>query len=833
MTSIPGCRAVSILGGIVVAAMLVPVASGLLLGLLDRDPADAATLGFLGSEVAVVTVAWASAIGVLAVLVGLGPAASLARPGGGRLRALFAAAWLLPLFVSPAVFFDAWWIEVGPDSWIGRRAAEEDVVPTLRRVVLVLGLLGFAVPIATWMLAALRDRGADDRRRLLRLDRPSVVRRIRIAARGVLFPAVVTWLLVSTLVAGLTVPFDLAQVRTWGFELRTLDTRGASPGALFHVGLPGMLASVVAAFVLVRSLPLGTSATTRRRSEEAGGGFRATDLLSTAAWSLLVGIPLVTLSVRALDQDLATAWSLHKVAARGTLVLAIGGGVLGAIVATAFATWVAGRRSGRIPRPVLVLLPPLALVGFMPATLLAVGVDSAWAMVPGIDRVIDGPIPTILAVSSRTIVIAGVLGCLIGASVGHLPRLDAPRSMLDAARALRPQLVAAAVIGLFVGGTLAAGEIPVSARVRPPGFSTLTGALLDAMHYQYADSVLPIVVLLVIAAAVSAAVVVHFAGAGRALRSGIWMLPVALALFGCEDREAGGLPGPVPHDVAFGRPGNIDGRFDYPRALAMDERRQRVYVVDKSARVQRFSLDGTLETWWRMPAYDNGKPTGISLDDEGRVLVADTHEHRIAIFSPDGDLLETHGGLGTAPGQFIYPTDVAQGPDGTWFVSEYGGNDRIQVFDEDWNPIGIIGVFGEAPPDEAPRPVPRLARPQSIDWDDAAGELFIADAVNHRIVVTDREGTTRRVLGGPGLEPGRLGYPYDLAVEPDGTIMVIEFGNNRVQRLDAVTGESLGIWGGTGIEPGRLRYPWGIDAGEQRFVVLDSGNSKVLVGERP
>ena len=51
MTSIPGCRAVSILGGIVVAAMLVPVASGLLLGLLDRDPADAATLGFRGSEV--------------------------------------------------------------------------------------------------------------------------------------------------------------------------------------------------------------------------------------------------------------------------------------------------------------------------------------------------------------------------------------------------------------------------------------------------------------------------------------------------------------------------------------------------------------------------------------------------------------------------------------------------------------------------------------------------------------------------------------------------------------------------------------------------------------
>ena len=313
-------------------------------------------------------------------------------------------------------------------------------------------------------------------------------------------------------------------------------------------------------------------------------------------------------------------------------------------------------------------------------------------------------------------------------------------------------------------------------------------------------------------------------------------MPLVLAFatlvpFGCERERGSSERDPVEHRVAFGRPGNIDGRFDYPRAIALDEARGRIYVVDKSARVQRFSLDGRLETWWRMPAFENGKPTGIAVDDLGRVLVADTHEHRVAIFSPDGDLLETHGGLGMDPGEFVYLTDVAKGPDGTWFVSEYGGNDRVQIFNRDWEPIGAIGAFGEAVYEKDGEIL--LSRPQSLCWDDAAGELFIADAVNHRIVVTDAVGNRLRTLGGPGIEPGRLSYPYDLAVEPEGTLLVVEFGNNRIQRLDARDGGSLGCWGGTGVEPGRLRYPWGLDAGKDTMVVLDSGNSRVLVGDRP
>ena len=152
--------------------------------------------------------------------------------------------------------------------------------------------------------------------------------------------------------------------------------------------------------------------------------------------------------------------------------------------------------------------------------------------------------------------------------------------------------------------------------------------------------------------------------------------------------EAGGIADRPSDDLRRGS--NIDGRFDYPRAVAVDGERGRLFVVDKSARIQRFDFAGRLEASWRMPAFENGKPTGINVAPNGDVLVADTHEHRVTIFSPEGELRSTHGSLGEAAGEFIYPTDVVAGPDGTWFVSASGGNARIQIFDRDWRPIGVI-----------------------------------------------------------------------------------------------------------------------------------------------
>ena len=67
---------------------------------------------------------------------------------------------------------------------------------------------------------------------------------------------------------------------------------------------------------------------------------------------------------------------------------------------------------------------------------------------------------------------------------------------------------------------------------------------------------------------------------------------------------------------------------------------------------------------------------------------------------------------------------------------------------------------------------------------------------------------------------------------PGGTIMVSEFGNNRVQRFDA-SGRSLGVWGRIGRGEGDVQYPWGVAEGDHEIFVLDSGNNRVQVMREP
>ena len=116
--------------------------------------------------------------------------------------------------------------------------------------------------------------------------------------------------------------------------------------------------------------------------------------------------------------------------------------------------------------------------------------------------------------------------------------------------------------------------------------------------------------------------------------------------------------------------------------------------MDKSARVQRFSLDGEPQLEWRMPIWELGKPTGLNVSPDGRIFVADTHYFRVIAYDQEGTELMRFGSYGEGPGEFIFPTDVEFGSEGRLYVSEYGGNDRIQVFDADGSYLFGFGSFG-------------------------------------------------------------------------------------------------------------------------------------------
>ncbi len=269
----------------------------------------------------------------------------------------------------------------------------------------------------------------------------------------------------------------------------------------------------------------------------------------------------------------------------------------------------------------------------------------------------------------------------------------------------------------------------------------------------------------------------------------------------------------------FGRQGMGPGEFGYPRAIAVSAD-GKIYVVDKTARVQRFDAGGRFETAWSMPDSVAGKPVGLTIHPDGRVFVADTHYSRVVVFDPDGRELARFGEPGLGAGQFQLPTDVAIDADGFIYVSEYNGNDRVTKWSPDYVFVSslIEGEVGGRP----------LRRPAALAID---GEqtLWVADACNHRVLRFDLDGRLLSEFGGLGKEPGRLRYPYDVNLAPDGSILVCEYGNCRLQWFDSA-GRSLRTWGSVGRKIGQLNSPWGAVYGADGLVlVVDSLNARVQV----
>lgn len=73
-------------------------------------------------------------------------------------------------------------------------------------------------------------------------------------------------------------------------------------------------------------------------------------------------------------------------------------------------------------------------------------------------------------------------------------------------------------------------------------------------------------------------------------------------------------------------------------------------------------------------------PTGFALDSKGRLWIADAFQHRLKVFSMQGELLFNFGRLEESTGGFFFPVDLCFGERGKLFVLEKGAG-RIQVFE--------------------------------------------------------------------------------------------------------------------------------------------------------
>ena len=285
------------------------------------------------------------------------------------------------------------------------------------------------------------------------------------------------------------------------------------------------------------------------------------------------------------------------------------------------------------------------------------------------------------------------------------------------------------------------------------------------------------------------------------------------ALAGCDE-----LGGQAPEKV-WGIHGSKPGWINKPRVAAFD-RDDHLYLADLTDRIQVFDREGNYLRGWRTPDFNVDGPSGLTIDRLGRLLVADTHFYRVLVYSSTGELLFQIGDgvQGPTPGRFGYPTDVVIDRAGNFYVSDYGENDRIQVFSPEGKWLRQWGGHGYEPGE--------FLRPRALAMDDH-DRLFVADSCNHRIQVFDTQGNLLKLWGTRGAGAGQMSYPFDLAIGPDGYLYVCEYGNQRVQKF-TLDGRSVGLWGGAGRAVGRLNNPWALAVDSRGAVsVIDSNNHRV------
>ena len=130
--------------------------------------------------------------------------------------------------------------------------------------------------------------------------------------------------------------------------------------------------------------------------------------------------------------------------------------------------------------------------------------------------------------------------------------------------------------------------------------------------------------------------------------------------------------------TSFGSEGSSPGQFKWPQGVAVDDDDNILVVDNWNNRIQKFTSDGRF-----VLAVDNldlKSPVGIAIHPHTKnIYVTDSYNDCIQILNPDLTLSSSFGSEGSGDGQFLNPCGVAFDSTGKVYVAD-SGNHRIQVF---------------------------------------------------------------------------------------------------------------------------------------------------------
>jgi ABC-type Fe3+ transport system permease subunit/DNA-binding beta-propeller fold protein YncE len=626
--------------------------------------------------------------------------------------------------------------------------------------------------------------------------------------------------------------FHLAGVHTIGTELAVLYELTGSESCVARAGWPVTVVSLIVAIGLGKSLPSWISSEpaiepVKFRTARSGWAVLLTLL------GISVGAPVAVLIYNVTGtQAFKEFLTLHIEELSWSLIVAVVSAVIAYLIARGALSLERSEKSGSDVRGALglrevfgfVVRGTIFLAMFAPASVVAVsmlkmlaclGVPAEWRQ------------NWLIVSAGQASRFAGVALILLLMMRHPYEKTLAEMASLDGASRLKtwwyvqlpqswPIFVGTFILVIMFSVT----ELPATMVLLPAGLPNFAQRLLNQMHYARDQQVIAsCLVLICLFIVLAAAVVLLIRGMRSRQRIAVLIVCAAvLGLTGCgrRSRESG-----VPNVVgAFGRTGSGPGEFVYPRVIEIAADGS-LFVVDKTGRIQHLTTEGNCLAVFNMPKVEAGKPTGLTIGPDGKLYVADTHYHRVVIFSSDGKIIGEFGKFGQENGCFIYPTDVAFSGDGKTYVSEYGGNDRVSVFNEQGDFLYSFGSPGGGSG--------QLSRPSALSVDLLRKRLYVTDACNHRIAIYTFDGHLQGYIGSVGTAPGELRYPYDVTLLPDGTLVVCEFGNNRIQ-LFSPEGQSIAVYGRAGRQLGELAYPWGVVVdGRRRAFIVDAGNNRIQV----
>jgi len=282
---------------------------------------------------------------------------------------------------------------------------------------------------------------------------------------------------------------------------------------------------------------------------------------------------------------------------------------------------------------------------------------------------------------------------------------------------------------------------------------------------------------------------------------------------------------------SFGSQGTADGQFDFPNGIAYDDVNDRIIVTDReNFRIQIFDSSGGLKVMFGFGVDDGtavaqtctsscqagisgtgngqlGGAIGVDVDSAGNIIVADTFNDRIQVFTRTGvdtyahDL--TFGSSGSGPGQFNAVADVSVDSFGNIIAADFFNN-RIQLFDKDGNFIDEIGTSGSSI--GAPGSVTTdFSNPIGVDFDDS-----------NRIFVAQQGGNLRvQILNHNAIPTIPLVFPLTEI-------------QSKLTALDGTTDDdfsfSMAVSGDTAVVGAQNDDDLGTDSGSA-YVFIKSGNT--------